>query len=124
MTDREIFGSTYVLECSVEMGVGRNGSSDARSEHKRAGGRFVSAYGMHVIAGPPSPYRRLVLDRDWHPVGPLNEWYRLRAGVGAPSTRDTYMRVLTPFFGFLLLNNWAWDRAAGRAAQRCTAQDR
>jgi site-specific recombinase XerD len=65
---------------------------------------------MHVISGPPaSPYRRLVLDRDWHPVGPLNEWYRLRAGVGAPSTRDTYLRVLTPFFGFLLLNEWAWD---------------
>jgi site-specific recombinase XerD len=65
---------------------------------------------MHVISGPPaSPYRRLVLDRDWRPVGPLNEWYRLRAGVGAPSTRDTYLRVLTPFFGFLLLNEWAWD---------------
>jgi hypothetical protein len=65
---------------------------------------------MHCIAGPPgSPYRRLVFDRDWHPVGPLNEWYRLRAGVGAPSTRDTYLRVLTPFFGFLLLNDLAWD---------------
>ena len=65
---------------------------------------------MHVISGPPgSPYRRLVLDRDWRPVGPLNEWYRLRAGAGALSTRDTYLRVLTPFFGFLLLNSWAWD---------------
>jgi hypothetical protein len=65
---------------------------------------------MHVISGPPgSPYQRLVLDRDWRPVGPLNEWYRLRAGLGAPSTRDTYLRVLTPFFGFLLLSEWAWD---------------
>src|SRR5579859_4941465 len=63
-------------------------------EPRREAGRFVSAYGMHVIAGPAaSPYRRLVLDRDWRPVGPLNEWYRLRAGVGAPSTRDTYLRV-------------------------------
>ena len=54
-------------------------------------GRFVSAYGMHVISGPPgSPYWRLRLDRDWHPVGPLNEWHRLRAGVSAPSTRETY----------------------------------
>jgi site-specific recombinase XerD len=65
---------------------------------------------MHVISGPPgSPYRRLVLDRDWRPVGPLNEWYRLRAGIGAPSTRDTYLRVLSPFFGFLLMHDWAWD---------------
>jgi hypothetical protein len=87
-----------------------NGTRDAGQAPRGAGGRFVSAYGMHVISGPPgSPYRRLVLDRDWHPVGPLNEWYRLRAGVGAPSTRDTYLRVLTPFFGSLLLNEWAWD---------------
>jgi len=65
---------------------------------------------MHVISGPPgSPYRRLVLDRDWRPVGALNEWYRLRANVGAPSTRDTYLRVLSPFFGFLLMHDWAWD---------------
>src|SRR6266568_7242087 len=77
---------------------------------RRESGRFVSAYGMHVIAGPPgSPYRRLVLDRDWRPVGALNEWYRLRANVGAPSTRDTYLRVLSPFFGFLLMHDWAWD---------------
>jgi hypothetical protein len=63
---------------------------------------------MHAIPGPPgSPYRRLVLDRDWRPVGALNEWYRLRANVGAPSTRDTYLRVLSPFFGFLLMHNFA-----------------
>jgi len=65
---------------------------------------------MHMISGPAgSPYRRLVLDRDWRPVGALNESYRLRAGVGAPSTRDTYLRVLSPFFGFLLMHNFAWD---------------
>ena len=79
-------------------------------QSRRETGRFVSAYGMHVISGPPgSPYRRLVLDRDWRPVGALNEWYRLRANVGAPSTRDTYLRVLSPFFGFLLMHGWAWD---------------
>src|ERR1700737_2126046 len=77
---------------------------------RREGGRFASAYGMHVIPGPPgSPYRRLVLDRDWRPVGAVNEWYRLRANVGAPSTRDTYLRVLSPFFGFLLMHHFAWD---------------
>jgi hypothetical protein len=65
---------------------------------------------MHVISGPPgSSYPRLVLDRDWRLVGALNEWYRLRANVGAPSTRDTYLRVLSPFFGFLLIHNWASD---------------
>src|SRR3981081_2786196 len=70
-------------------------------QSRRETGRFVSAYGMHVISGPPgSPYRRLVLDRDWRPVGALNEWYRLRANVGAPSTRNTYLRVLSPFFRF------------------------
>ena len=74
---------------------------------RRQSGRFVSAYGMHIISGPPgSPYPRLVLDRDWQPVGALNEWYRLRANVAAPSTRDTYLRVLSPFFGFLLMQNW------------------
>jgi len=92
------------------MVLGPDESGIPGTRQRRAGGRFVSGYGMHCIAGPPgSPYRRLVLDRDWRPVGPLNEWYRLRAGVGAPSTRDTCLRVLTPFFGFLLLNNWAWD---------------
>src|SRR5205814_1517799 len=92
------------------MAASDDGSRDAVAEQRRAAGRFVSAYGMHVISGPAaSAYRRLVLDRDWRPVGPLNEWYRLRAGVGAPSTRETYLRVLTPFFGFLLMHNFAWD---------------
>ncbi len=89
---------------------GWEGSSDDVVHGGRESGRFVSAYGMHMISGPAgSPYRRLVLDRDWRPVGALNESYRLRAGVGAPSTRDTYLRVLSPFFGFLLMHNFAWD---------------
>src|SRR6266699_3704361 len=84
-----------------------DGDKGRLREHRGEHGRFVSAYGMHVISGPPgSPYRRLVLDRDWRPVGPLNEWYRLRANVGSPSTRDTYLRVLSPFFGFLLMHDW------------------
>ncbi len=87
-----------------------DGHSDDVVRGRRESGRFVSAYGMHVISGPPgSPYRRLVLDRDWRPVGALNEWYRLRSNVGAPSTRDTYLRVLSPFFGFLLMHDLAWD---------------
>src|SRR5258708_15739294 len=91
---------------------GWDGSGEDVVGSRRESGRFVSAYGMHVISGPPgSPHRRLVLDRDWRPVGALNEWYRLRAGVGAPSTRHTYLRVLSPFFGFLLMHNFAWDAA-------------
>src|SRR5258708_39498014 len=89
---------------------GWDGSGEDVVGSRRESGRFVSAYGMHVISGPPgSPHRRLVLDRDWRPVGALNEWYRLRANVGAPSTRDTYLRGLSPFFGFLLVHDWAWD---------------
>src|SRR5262249_38049064 len=34
---------------------------------------------------------------------------RLRTGLGAPITRATYLRVLTPFFGFLHLNKWDCD---------------
>jgi len=47
-----------------------------------------------------------VLDADLRPVGPLNESYPLRAGVGASSTREIYLRVLKPFFGLLLLHDW------------------
>ena len=65
-----------------------------------------------------------MLARDWRLVGPLDEWYRLRAGVGGASTRDTYLRVLTPFFGFLLLNNEAWgaEPALVRACTRAYLQ--
>jgi hypothetical protein len=87
---------------------------DGPRRYRRQHGRFASAYGMRVISGPPSsPYRRLVFDHDWRPVGPLNEWYRLRTAVGSPSTRETYLRVLTPFFGFLIMNNWRWDAEPG-----------
>src|SRR5712692_7626594 len=48
---------------------GWDGYSDDVVRGRRESGRFASAYGMHVISGPPgSPYRRLVLDRDWRPV--------------------------------------------------------
>jgi hypothetical protein len=82
---------------------GADSSRDRGMQQRRPGRRFVSAYCRARIAlRPGSGYRPLVLDADFRPVGPLNESYPLRAGVGASSTRETYLSVLKPFFGFVI----------------------
>src|SRR5712691_1623792 len=80
-------------------------------------GQFSSLYGTSTLRLPadfPYPpggprYERLVFDVVGQLVVPLNEWYRLMQGVGAARTRDTYLAVLRPWFGFLAKHGYAWN---------------
>ena len=54
-------------------------------------------------------YERLVFDRDGQLIVGLNEWYRLMRGIGAARTRETYMAVLRPWFGFLSEHGYQWN---------------
>jgi len=80
-------------------------------------GQFSSLYGTSTLRLPadfPYPpggprYERLVFDVVGQLVVPLNEWYRLMQGVGAARTRDTYLAVLRPWFGFLAKHSYAWN---------------
>src|SRR5713226_2931329 len=72
-------------------------------------GRFASLYGtmtlrlgvdfQYPLDGPR--YELLVVDGSGQLIVPLNEWYLLMRGVGAERTRNTYLAVLPPWFGFL-----------------------
>jgi integrase len=80
-------------------------------------GQFSSLYGtttLRLAADFPYPpggarYERLVFDADGQLIVPLNEWYRLMKGVGAARTRETYLAVLRPWFGFLAKHGYAWN---------------
>src|SRR6266568_2217156 len=80
-------------------------------------GQFSSLFGTSTLRLPadfPYPpggprYERLVFDVEGQLVVPLNEWYRLMQGVGAARTRDTYLAVLRPWFGFLAKHGYAWN---------------
>src|SRR6266702_8934378 len=80
-------------------------------------GQFSSLYGnstLRLAADFPYPpggphYERLVFDADGQLIVPLNEWYRLMEGVGAARTRETYLAVLRPWFGFLAKHSYAWN---------------
>ena len=80
-------------------------------------GQFSSLYGTTTLRlGPEFPYppggpryERLVFDADGQLIVPLNEWYRLMEGVGAARTRDTYLAVLRPWFGFLARHGYPWN---------------
>jgi integrase len=80
-------------------------------------GQFSSLYGtstLRLAAEFPYPpggprYQRLVFDADGQLIVPLNEWYRLMEGVGAARTRETYLAVLRPWFGFLAKHSYAWN---------------
>src|SRR6266568_2324375 len=80
-------------------------------------GQFSSLYGtstLRLAADFPFPpggprYERLVFDADGQLIVPLNEWYHLMQGVGAARTRDTYLAVLRPWFGFLARHEHAWN---------------
>jgi len=80
-------------------------------------GQFSSLYGTSTLrlatdfpypAGGPR-YERLVFDADGQLIVPLNEWYRLMRGVGAARTRETYLAVLRPWFGFLAQHGYVWS---------------
>src|SRR5438445_6189841 len=80
-------------------------------------GQFSGLYGtstLRLAADFPYPpggprYERLVFDADGQLIVPLNEWYRLMRGVGATRTRDTYLAVLRPWFGFLAKDGYPWN---------------
>jgi integrase len=80
-------------------------------------GQFSSLYGTTTLrlgpefSYPPggARYERLVFDADGQLIVALNEWYRLMDGVGATRTRDTYLAVLRPWFGFLAKHRYAWN---------------
>src|SRR6266851_5310338 len=80
-------------------------------------GQFSSLYGtstLRLAADFPYPhsgprYERLVFDNAGQLIVPLNEWYRLMEGVGAARTRETYLAVLRPWFGFLAKHGYLWN---------------
>src|SRR5437016_4284587 len=80
-------------------------------------GQFSSLYGTTTLrlgadfSYPPSGprYERLVFDADGQLIVAVNEWYRLMEGVGAARTRDTYLAVLRPWFGFLAKHGYPWN---------------
>src|SRR6266699_3396060 len=80
-------------------------------------GQFSSLYGTTTLRLKPDfpyppggpRYERLVFDAAGQLVVPLNEWYRLMQGVGAARTRDTYLAVLRPCFGFMTQHGYQWN---------------
>src|SRR5216683_7325499 len=82
-----------------------------------ARGRFSSLYGTTTLRLEPDfpyppggpQYERLVFDRDGQLIVGLNEWHRLMGGIGAARTRETYMAVLRPWFGFLTQHGYQWN---------------
>src|SRR6266852_4126190 len=80
-------------------------------------GQFSSLYGTstlrlatdfpYPVGGPR--YERLTFDADGQLIVPLNEWYRLMDGVGAARTRETYLAVLRPWFGFVAKRGYSWN---------------
>ena len=80
-------------------------------------GQFSSLYGTTTLrlapdfAYPPGGplYERLVFDSNDQLIVPLNEWYQLMKGTGAARTRDTYLAVLRPWFGFLAKRGYRWN---------------
>jgi len=80
-------------------------------------GQFSSLYGTTTLRlrpdfryPPGGPrYERLVFDANDQLIVPLNEWYLLMKGIGAERTRDTYLAVLRPWFGFLAKHSYQWN---------------
>lgn len=76
----------------------------------RQHGRFVALSGLKKIVGPPgSRFPVMVVDATGLPVFPLSEWYRRKKAHDAGRTPDTYLEMLQPYFGFLLLKGYAWN---------------
>ena len=80
-------------------------------------GQFSSLYGTSTLRlNPDFPYpsggpryERLVFDVNGQLIVPLNEWFHLMKGTGAARTRDTYLAVLRPWFGFLAKHDYPWN---------------
>jgi integrase len=94
-----------------------------------AHGRFASLYGTTTLrlkaefaypAGAPR-YELFVFDGAGQLIVALNAWYLLMEGVGATRTRNTYLAVLRPWFGFLSERGYAWN-ARPEAVREYTRQ--
>src|SRR5438067_573450 len=80
-------------------------------------GQFSSLYGTTALRLKPEfpyppggpRYERLVFDANDQLIVPLNEWYHLMKGTGAARTRETYLAVLRPWFGFLTKHGYQWN---------------
>jgi integrase len=80
-------------------------------------GQWTSIYGTTMLRLEPSfsyprdgpHYELLVFDGAGDVIVALNEWYRLMDGYGAQRTRDTYLAILRPWFGFLAQRGFAWN---------------
>ncbi len=81
----------------------------------RKHGRFVALSGLKKIASPSgSRFPVMVVDSTGLPVFPLCEWYRRKKAYDAGRTPDTYLEMLQPYFGFLLLKGYAWNDSPDR----------
>src|SRR5712691_1823664 len=75
-----------------------------------------AAEGRFSLPSGGPPYELLVFDCAGQLIVPLNDWYLLMRGVGAARTRDTYLAVLRPWFGFFAEHQFVWN--TGPAAVR------
>ncbi len=86
-------------------------------KQRGAHGQWASLYGTTTVRLEPwfsypsdgPQYELLVFDDAGDVIVPLNEWYRLMKGYGAQRTRDTYLGILRPWFGFLAQRGFAWN---------------
>lgn len=80
-------------------------------QQRKPNGRFGSSAGFHVlrISDPESPYDFLVFDRAGTLVAPINLWGRLRRGRGSMKTREAYLDMLLPWFGWLQDHGYPWN---------------
>ncbi len=91
-------------------------------------GQFSGLYGTTTLRPKPDftyphggpRYERLVFDANDQLVVPLNEWYRLLKGSGAARTRETYLALLRPWFGFLVKNGYQWNARPEARTAACT----
>jgi hypothetical protein len=56
----------------------------------------------------------MVIDATGLPVFPLCEWYRRKKALDGGRTPDTYLEMLQPYFGYLLLKRYAWNDSPDR----------
>ena len=76
----------------------------------RKQGRFMALSGFKKIASPSgSRFPLMIVDATGLPVFPLCEWYRCKKAHDGGRTPDTYLEMLQPYFGYLLLKRYAWN---------------
>ncbi len=81
----------------------------------RKQGRFIALSGLKKIASPSgSTFPLMILDAAGLPVFPLCEWYRRKKANDGGRTPDTYLEMLRPYFGFLLLKGYVWNDSPDR----------